>query len=308
MIQVILHNFYKLLDDSLSMDNSMEYISLFINANYSKLGNIGDKEKKVETDYTRFKTVYVTIKSGRLNPIYIVLVPENYVMGSKQRQESIKSIDDILNKAPAEKPNLKSDNDKNYGLKDKINSIYQKFINSEEGKEFIKYLKQKGNDTARTGTIDDILIVNKGKELVAATTPDSKRKNLIINKDYIGDYVEAASNATGLTKDQVVENIIAHELHHIYGQKLSERRGNVKDIEYNNDISLIKFYTGLAQKYVEHSDTYLTKAKLFASRYEGTKRSTMDELIYKVQDKVYTPEKNVLHAYIDQPDIYRNAA
>lgn len=256
----------------------MNELSVFLVENYFNL------KKQSNNNYFKRKNPYLkNIKNdSNTYKMSAAMTPEGIVT-QQSPGESFDGLDEKLkNVHPVHRENIKG----KYRLGEKIDSIYQKFINSREGKEFVNYLKKNGNGISKTGSIDDILVVNKGEGIVAATVPDAVRKNLIINQDYIDEYVTTASSATGLSYQQVIENVLVHELHHIYGQTRSERTGNEKDIEYNNDISLIKFYTGLAKKDVENSDVYLTKAKLFTARYDGKHRKTMDEMILKVQEDI----------------------
>jgi hypothetical protein len=239
-----------------------------------------------------------SLNYARMHKMAAAVAPDGSIITQQSPGESLDGLEERVEHLP---PVYKSDVKGKFRLSDHVDSVYQNFINSDEGQEFIKYLKSNGNGTSRTGTIDDILVVNKGKGMVAATIPDLVRKNLILNQDYIDEYVDMAVSASGLSREQVVENIIVHELHHIYGQKPSERRGKESGIEYNNDISLVKFYTGLARKDMENSDTYLTKAKLFTARYGGTYRKNMDEMILRT-------EKDIAKSYAGSYGGYRQAA
>ncbi|MGV8140982.1 MAG: hypothetical protein ACP5NW_00920 [Candidatus Woesearchaeota archaeon] len=225
---------------------------------------------------------------NNINRMSAVLTPEGIVT-QQSPGESLEGLDERVDHLH---PVYRSDIKGKFRLGEQIDSIYQNFINSGEGKEFIKYLKRTGNGTSKPGSIDDILVVNKGEGMVAATMPDLVRKNLIINEDYIDEYVNMATSTSGLSREQVIENILVHELHHIYGQKPSERRGKEIHIEYNNDISLVKFYTELAKKDVDNSDVYLTKAKLFTARYNGEYRKSMDSMIAKTQEQIYKSYAN----------------
>ena len=127
------------------------------------------------------------------------------------------------------------------------------------------------------------------------------RKNLIINQDYIEEYVSLASSVTNLSREQIIENILVHELHHIYGQTSSQRSGIEKNIEYNNDISLVKFYVELAKKDIDNSDTYLAKAELFTVRYDDKYRKNMDGIIEEAR-------ASISEFYNTAKEYYRDAA
>jgi len=251
----------------------MDGLKRFLIENYNNLRGIADDKyfmSKISYDKSK-----ISKSKNRIYPMSAALTREGIVT----QQSPGESFDGLEEKLSNVHPIYRGDISGKFELGKKIDSIYQKFMNSTEGTEFVQYLKNNGNGTDNPGSLDDILIVNKGKGLVAATMPDAVRKNLIINQDYIDQYAVTVSSLTGLNYEQVIESIISHELHHIYGQTSSERRGNEKKIEFNNDLSLIKFYTGLAKKDSENSETYLSKAKLFTIRYDGQHRQDMDKII-----------------------------
>lgn len=250
----------------------MDGLQGFLVENYLNLRGIADDK------YFMSKIPHIQPyrkSTNKVLPMSAALTPEGIVT----QQSPGESFDGIEEKLQNVDPIYRRDISEKYDLGKQIDNIYQNFMNSTEGKEFVQYMKRNGNGTPGTGTIDDIIIVNKGEGLVAATMPDAVRKNLIVNQDYINQYAMTVSSLTGLDYDKVVESIIAHELHHIYGQTRVERTGKEKDIEFNNDLSLIQFYTGLAQEDTINSDLYLTKAKLFTIRYDGEHRQDMDKII-----------------------------
>jgi hypothetical protein len=252
----------------------MDGLKRFLIENYLSL--------RGKTDDKYFMSKIPAYSNKKVLSMSAAMTPEGIVT-QQQPGESFDGIEGKLNNVH---PIYRKDISEKFELGKKIDSIYQKFINSTEGKEFVKYLKNNGNGTGNPGNIDDILIVNKGEGLVAATMPDAVRKNLIINQDYINQYAVTVSSLTGLSYEQVIESVISHELHHIYGQTSSERRGNEKKIEFNNDLSLIRFYTGLAKKDSENSETYLSKAKLFTIRYDGQHRQDMDKIIESTEKTI----------------------
>jgi hypothetical protein len=254
----------------------MDGLKGFLIENYLNLRGIADdKYFMSEIPYNKSK--------NKIYQMSAALTPEGIVT-QQSPGESFEGLEKKLSNVDSI---YRRDISGKFELGKKIDSIYQNFMNSTEGKEFVKYMKRNGNGTPGTGSIDDILIVNKGEGLVAATIPDALRKNLIINQDYINQYAMTVSSVTGLSYEKVVESIIAHELHHIYGQTRIERSGNdEKKIEFNNDLSLIQFYTGLAQEDSANSDLYLTKAKLFTIRYDGQHRQDMDKIIESTEKTI----------------------
>lgn len=247
----------------------MDGLQRFLIENYLNLRG------KADDKYFMPPLPYAGVR-GRDFKMSAALTPEGIVT----QQSPGESFNGIEEKLQNVHPIYRSDISEKFELGKQIDKIYQNFMNSYEGQQFIKYMQRNGNGTPGTGTIDDIIIVNKGEGLVAATIPDALRKNLIINQDYINQYAMTVSSLAGLSYEKVVGSIIAHELHHIYGQTRSERNGgDEKSIEFNNDLSLIQFYTGLAQDSSENSDLYLTKAKLFTIRYDGQHRKDMDKII-----------------------------
>lgn len=239
---------------------------MYLIENYLNLRGIVDN---------RYFISHIPYKNKSLN-MSAALTPEGIIT----QQTPGESLDGLDEKLQNVHPIYRSDISGKFELGKKIDYIYQNFMNSYEGKQFVEYMRKNGNGTPGTGSIDDILIVNKGEGLVAATIPDALRKNLIINQDYINRYAMSISSATGLSYEKVIESIIAHELYHIYGQTRSERSSSdEKEIEFNNDLSLIQFYTGLAMDDPDNSDIYLTKAKLFTTRYDGQYREDMEQII-----------------------------
>lgn len=248
----------------------MDGLQRFLTENYLSLRDIANN------NYFMSKVNYSNF-NNKILPMSAILTPEG-IITQQSPGESLDGLEEKMKNQNVH-PVYRRDISEKFELGKQIDNIYQNFMNSYEGQQFIRYLKRNGNGTPGTGSIDDILIVNKGEGLVAATMPDTMRKNLIINQDYINQYAMIVSSLTGLSYEKVVESVIAHELHHIYGQTRSERSGNEKNIEFNNDLSLIQFYTGLAQDAPEDSDIYLAKAKLFTIRYTGQKKQDMDKII-----------------------------
>lgn len=229
-----------------------------------------------------FQHSYSLSNGYGLNKMSVSITPDGIVT-RQSSGESVKDIEDRLGRLP---PAYKHDAKEKFILGAKIDSIYRDFINSDEGREFIKYLRNNGNGTPRTGTVDDFFVVNEGENLVAATVPDAIRKYIIINQDSIERYAEMLSYSTGLSREDAIKGILAHELHHLYGQTRSERSGLEHKVEYHNDISLVRFYTGLAMKDPANSDLYLAKAKLFTVRYDGDYRESMDDVIADAHERI----------------------
>lgn len=184
-----------------------------------------------------------------------------------------------------------------------VDKVYQKFLESIEGKEFINYLKKNGNGKGNPGKLEEILVVNKGEGLVAATMPDYVKSNIIINADYIDAYCSQMSSLTGLSYDDILTNVLVHELNHYFGQTKSELNQPENRVEFDNDSSLIEFYMDMAKKYPEDSDRYVRKAEAFTQRYQGKDRDKMDDYIAK-----NAPEQVSELEEMSMDDSYRYAA
>ncbi len=246
----------------------MDGLQRFLIENYLNL------RSKADDKYFMSPLPYAGV-GGRDLKMSAALTPEGIVT-QQSPGESLDGLDEKLRDVhPVYRKNITG----KFELGKEIDNIYQDLMNSYEGREFVQYLRKNGNGTGNTGNIDDIFVVNKGKGMVAATIPDAVRKNLIINQDYIMEYANAMSSATGKSVEEMIKLAIVHELHHIYGQTPTQRTGEEGKIEYNNDLSLIKFYSGLAQKDVENGGQYLDYAKIFTVRYGGEYRKNMDNII-----------------------------
>lgn len=160
-----------------------------------------------------------------------------------------------------------------------IDNLYQNFIESTEGKEFIKYLRKTGNGRPNTGTIDDIITINQGDNVVAATMPGQTKGNLILNADFIDKYASRMAGITGLSYDDVLTEVIKHELRHFYGQSSLTLQKPNEYVEVENDIGLIKFNLMMSKMFPLQNEFYLKKAGLHTKRYQGEVRNLMEQYI-----------------------------
>jgi len=175
-------------------------------------------------------------------------------------------------------PVIRQKTHKNLITSDYVAKVLEDYLSSEEGKELVTHLRKHGRWGRRqkAGSIDDLIVINAGERMVAATMPESVRSNLIINADFYDTYARRMAAETGLSYKEAIEGVIAHELHHYYGQSQSELRQPTPIVEFKNDAALVKFYVGLAGKHPEHAEHYFKKARLFTKRYGGVPRAAMD--------------------------------
>jgi hypothetical protein len=162
-----------------------------------------------------------------------------------------------------------------------IDRVYSRFIRSQEGKAYIRFLKKYGNGKRNPGELESILVGNYGDGMVAATLPGKAKANIIINADYIHQYADNATRHFGLAYDQALEVAIIHELNHYFKQTRHELRQQENKVEFNNDFSLVRFYMGLMKKDSANKELYLKKTELLRSRYGGDFRKKMDAYVEK---------------------------
>jgi len=164
-----------------------------------------------------------------------------------------------------------------------VDSVYSKWItNTREGREFIDFLRREGNGKPNPGSIEEIFVVNGPDGMVAATMPDYVKSNIIINADFYEEYCNKISSMTGRSKDEVLARyIIPHELGHSFIQTAKDRNRPEPEVEFHNDMQMIRFYMGLANKYANDpkASEYITDAQVFTIRYSGTAREVMDKYI-----------------------------
>lgn len=266
-----------------------ELVSFLAESYFSLLKNTGSNYFKPKLSYSR--------NHDKFNKMSAAITPQGIVT----EQAPYESIDDLDEKLSNVHPDYRDVIKERFQVGGDISSIYNNWINSYEGKEYIKFAKAKGKGNSRPGIVDHIRTISAGDGLVAATTPESSSKKIYINKDYIYEYASMVSDAVGLTIDQVIEIALIHELGHNDIQGPSDRKGTEKQVEYNNDSSLVEFYTGLAKKDMNNSDTYLKKAKAFTVRYDGKERKSMDDIISRT-------ERDISKSYHASKENYRQAA
>lgn len=160
-----------------------------------------------------------------------------------------------------------------------VDKVYSELMNSVEGKEYVNMLKRHGNGKSRPGRLEEIIVTNQGEGLVAATMPDYMKANIIINNDYLDTYCSQMASITGLSYDDVLKTILIHEMNHYFLQDEADLKKPEHQVEYQNDLNSINFYMDLANKYPELMDEYITKAKLYTSRYDGDALESMNKQI-----------------------------
>lgn len=160
-----------------------------------------------------------------------------------------------------------------------VDKVYSDLMNSVEGKEYVNMLKRHGNGKSKPGRLEEIIVTNQGEGLVAATMPDYVKANIIINHDYIDTYCSQMASITGLSYDDVLKTILIHEMNHYFLQDNADLKKPEPQVEYQNDLSSIQFYMGLANKYPELMDEYVAKAKIYTSRYNNNELGSMNDYI-----------------------------
>jgi predicted metallopeptidase len=162
-----------------------------------------------------------------------------------------------------------------------IDAVYQDFLNSREGQEYVAHLRRHGNGKRMPGILEKIIVTNEGKGKVAATLPNHVKSNLIVNADYIDQAAQEFSRKTGLSYEDAIKGFIIHELNHYFFQSSKDLRQSIPKVEFDNDFSLVKFYMSLANKIPEQKELYIKKARLFTERYGGDIKKVMDSYIEK---------------------------
>jgi hypothetical protein len=180
-----------------------------------------------------------------------------------------------------------------------IDKVYQKFLNSVEGKEYVDMLRRRGNGKSNPGRLEEIIVANQGDGIVAATMPGYVKANIIINADFIDNYAQSISSRWGLEYDDVLNNILVHEMNHYFLQGKKDFKKPEFMVEFHNDFSSIEFYMDLAKKYPQEASFYTRKAEVFTERYGGKALDKMQKYITKNASKEDIHKETVENEYLN---------